>query len=88
MDWLDKVWNRRHGVIMKKKKSMLVWDMFRGHLTDNVKKAARKINTTLAVIPGGLTSLLQRSVLKNVDRVDGIRVSADDERRKSYEAGH
>ena len=56
---MEKVWNRRHGVIMKKKKSMLVWDMFRGHLTEKVKQSAIKMNTTLAVIPGGLTSMLQ-----------------------------
>ena len=59
LDCISKVWNRRHGVVMKKRKSMLVWDMFRGHLTENVKKTAQKMDTTLAVIPGGLTSLLQ-----------------------------
>ena len=37
---------------------MFILDMFRAHKTD-VKKLAKKINTSLAVIPGGLTSVLQ-----------------------------
>ena len=41
--------------------SLLVWDSFRGHLTDGVKSCAcaRRKNIDQAVIPDGLTSLLQ-----------------------------
>ena len=39
---------------------MLVWDSFSAHLGDNVKKQLREChNTHLAVIPGGLTSIVQ-----------------------------
>jgi len=38
---------------------MLVLDLFRGHLTADVKKMAEKGKTLLAVILGGLTSQLQ-----------------------------
>ena len=58
LDWLNRVWNRRPGTLLKKP-SMLVWDMFRAHHTEEVKKKAKQIKTTLAVIPGGLTSVLQ-----------------------------
>lgn len=33
--------------------------MFRAHKTDEVKNVAKNMKTTLAVIPGGLTSTLQ-----------------------------
>ena len=63
MDWIDedginmlveKVWNRKPGLLLKKK-SMLVWDQFRAHLTDKVKEKIENLNTSQAVIPGGLT---------------------------------
>lgn len=57
--WLNKVWNARPGAALKKKPSPFVWDMFRAHVTDGVKEEAKSDKTTLAVIPGGLTSLLQ-----------------------------
>src|SRR6218665_3059281 len=38
---------------------MLVWDMFRAHLTEPCKKTARNLRPDMAVIPGGLTSVLQ-----------------------------
>ena len=37
---------------------MLVWDQFGAHLTDTIK-ARVKSKTFQAVIPGGLTSILQ-----------------------------
>ena len=41
---------------------MLVWDAFRAHLVDSVKAILREDhNTHVAVIPGGLTSLVQPS---------------------------
>ncbi|XP_034618018.1 pogo transposable element with KRAB domain [Trachemys scripta elegans] len=58
IEWLEKVWNKRPGAFFKKP-AMLVWDMFRAHKTDEVKNVAKNMKTTLAVIPGGLTSVLQ-----------------------------
>jgi len=56
--WLNKVWDSRPGAALRKK-SLLVWDQFRAHKTDKVKKELASLLTTQAVIPGGLTSLLQ-----------------------------
>ena len=56
--WLSKVWNTRPGALLKKK-SLLVWDQFRAHKTEKVKEKAKEIQTTQAMIPGGLTSILQ-----------------------------
>ena len=39
--------------------TLLVWDSFRGHLTDGVKSYAKKCKIDQAVIPGGLTGILQ-----------------------------
>jgi hypothetical protein len=36
-----------------------VWDSFRGHLEDDTKRILTEMKTDLAVIPGGLTSVLQ-----------------------------
>ena len=39
---------------------MLVWDCFRAHLMDEIKKHANNVyRTDLATISGGLTSILQ-----------------------------
>ena len=43
-----------------RKKSMLVWDMFKAHLSEDVKASLKAHNTDIAVIPGGLTSVLQQ----------------------------
>lgn len=58
MDWLADVWNKRPGALLGQR-SMLVWDMFRAHITDSVKEKAKNLKTDLCVIPGGLTSMLQ-----------------------------
>ena len=39
--------------------SLLVWDSFRAHLTDDVKAALRQRKIDVAVIPGGLILVLQ-----------------------------
>jgi len=39
---------------------MLVLDAFKGHLTDSVKNQLCKMRTEFVVIPGGITSVLQR----------------------------
>lgn len=56
--WFQKVWERRSGGLLKKE-SPLGWDAFRAHLTQRTKEAAVELKTHLAVIPGGLASMLQ-----------------------------
>lgn len=58
VDWVKTIWNRRPGVLLKKR-GMLVLDSFKGHLTADVKEEITKNNTDLVVIPGGMTSQLQ-----------------------------
>ena len=38
---------------------MLVWDSFRVHLTESVKEVSQQQNINVAVIPSGLTPVLQ-----------------------------
>lgn len=53
--WLRKLWGRNNA-----RRRFLVWDAFRGHLTDAVKEFVRQqCNTDMCVIPGGCTSRLQ-----------------------------
>ena len=40
-------------------RALLVWDSFRGHLTDGMKELLVRRNVDVAVIPGGLTPVLQ-----------------------------
>jgi transposase-like protein len=49
--WLEKVWGNRPGGLLLKP-AMLVWDQFRAHLTDPVKKKLNELRTHQAVIPG------------------------------------
>ena len=56
--WVEKVWQSRSGGLLRKK-SLLVWDSFQAHLVDSVKRTVRQTNTNIAVITGGLTSVLQ-----------------------------
>lgn len=56
LDWIKEVWNKRPE---SSKKSLLVWDSFKAHLTDDVKTQLKKSNSECAVIPGGLTSIVQ-----------------------------
>ena len=56
--WIEKAWWSRIGGLGRRR-SLLVYDAFEAHVTDPVKAAFKRENTDLAVIPGGLTSLLQ-----------------------------
>ena len=56
--WVDEVWQSRPGGLLKPP-SLLVWDQFRAHKTDHIKKHLKNVRTTQAVIPGGCTSILQ-----------------------------
>ena len=53
---------------------MLVYNSFEAHVTDTVKVSFKRKNTDLAVIPGGLTFLLQLLNLSlNKLFKDGVR---------------
>lgn len=56
--WVHKVWEQRPGGL-RRHKSLLVWDRFSAHLTESVYAAVKGVNTDMAVIPGGLTGILQ-----------------------------
>jgi len=58
--WVEKEWRSRKEKEKKRKEvSLLVWDSFQAHLVDSVKRAVHQTNTDIAVIPGGLTRILQ-----------------------------
>ena len=54
-----KEWIRRNLRYTADQKALLVWDSFRGHLTEAVKDLLARRNVDVAVIPGGLTPVLQ-----------------------------
>jgi len=55
--WLEKVWRKRKGSFFRPK-SLLIYDSHRSHLTPGIKEMVQK-HSQLAVIPGGLTKILQ-----------------------------
>ena len=55
--WIEKVWRSRLGGLGRR--CLLVYDVFEAHVTESVKAAIARENMNLAVIPGGLTLLLQ-----------------------------
>lgn len=57
-DWLEVVWKCRPGGLLRKR-CLLVLDSFRGHIEESVKNRMKELNTHPAIIPGGLTSILQ-----------------------------
>ena len=61
--WMDEAgcmeWVRTTFPVHSEERKLLVWDSFRGHLTENVKAELRRRKVDAAVIPGGLTSVLQ-----------------------------
>jgi hypothetical protein len=56
-DWIKTVWGRRPGGVSRR--SLLVLDAFRAHTSDDVKSMLTDYKTNLAVIPGGMTCMLQ-----------------------------
>ena len=57
--WIRKVWNKRPGRLTRTK-SLLVWDSFSVHLMESIKSILKTdSNTDIAVIPGGLTSVIE-----------------------------
>jgi hypothetical protein len=75
--WVCTVWGQRPGALLHRP-SLLVWDSFHRHLWDDTKRLLMEMKTDLAVIPGGLMSVLQplmrqltsrsRTVLENCTR--------------------
>lgn len=58
LQWLDEVWRKRKGAFFQPK-SLLILDSMRAHIVESVKQKCQKISTTMAVIPGGMTKILQ-----------------------------
>jgi hypothetical protein len=56
-EWIEKIWKRRKEAFFCKK-SVLIYDSQRAHITDNIKDEIKKYSQ-IAVIPGGLTKKLQ-----------------------------
>ena len=54
-----KEWVQKNLRYTPDQRALLVWDSFRRHLTDSVKELLAFRNVDVAVIPGGLTSVLQ-----------------------------
>lgn len=63
-DWLNIVWNRRPGVLVRKRR-MLVLGKFTGYLTAAMKNSTGEINVALAVVPGGMSQLQVPDVVEN-----------------------
>ena len=58
VDWVKTVWGKRPGGLTKK--SLLVLDAFRCHKSAHIKELLKdEYRTTLSIIPGGMTSILQ-----------------------------
>lgn len=57
VDWIKTVWGRQPGALLYP--AMLVLDSFRGHLVEGVREKLKELRTDIAVIPGGLTLVLQ-----------------------------
>ena len=53
--WITKVWI----VYTKKQPSLLILDSFSAHMTEAITSMFERFNTTVLVIPGGCTSVLQ-----------------------------
>ena len=71
--WVQKVWRARRGGLGRRR-SFLVYHAFEAHVTESVKAAFVRENTNLAVISGGLTSILQPlDVALNKPFKDGVR---------------
>ena len=56
--WIENIWNRQPGG-MQKEHNLLVWNMFWSHIMANSKTCLVRNNTNIAIMPGGLTSVLQ-----------------------------
>ena len=53
--WLIEIWTKHTKLLP----SLLVLDSFKGHITDLLYERYKELSTTVSVIPGGCTSVLQ-----------------------------
>ena len=59
-EWIDQIWNKCPGIsTASKPTSLLVMNSFEGHKTKSVRRKCNVGNTHVAIIPGGLTSVIQ-----------------------------
>lgn len=58
LEWLKEVWRKRKGAFFQPN-GLLIMDSMKAHLMDSVKIEAKKVFASLAIIPGGLTKILQ-----------------------------
>uniref|UniRef100_K7FJ66 HTH CENPB-type domain-containing protein n=1 Tax=Pelodiscus sinensis TaxID=13735 RepID=K7FJ66_PELSI len=58
LDWLQMVWAKQLGGLMRKR-SLIVLDAYRCHRMPSIKKRLPQDKTDLAIIPGGMTKMLQ-----------------------------
>ena len=58
-------------------KAFLEWDWFRDHFTDALKDFLARRNVYIAVIPGGLTPVLQPQESKRSNALDGTKDGAE-----------
>ncbi|KFM58944.1 Pogo transposable element with KRAB, partial [Stegodyphus mimosarum] len=57
-EWLQKVWQCCKGSFFQPK-GLLIMDSMRAYLLESMKTRCQKLSTTVAIIPGGLTKILQ-----------------------------
>uniref|UniRef100_K7FV89 HTH CENPB-type domain-containing protein n=1 Tax=Pelodiscus sinensis TaxID=13735 RepID=K7FV89_PELSI len=73
LDWLQMVWVKQTGGLMRKR-SLMVLDAFWCHHMPSVKKRLQQDKTDLAIIPGGMTKMLQPlDVTVNKTMKDALR---------------
>ena len=53
-EWLRTTWGE-----LAFGRRLIVWDSYKCHIQDSTKQLASRLNTDMAVIPGGCTSLIQ-----------------------------
>ena len=58
-EWLTECFSKKVGGFFRTKKSMLVMDSMRSHITSKMKEAVKALNAVPAIIPGGTTKFLQ-----------------------------
>ena len=57
--WLTKCYTKRPDGFFRARKALLVMDSMRAHITPQFKDKLKMFNSTPAIIPGGLTKVLQ-----------------------------
>jgi hypothetical protein len=58
LDWINCVWQEHPGALLNLR-NMPILDSFHGHTTEEERKILKSRNMDQAIIPGGLTSMLQ-----------------------------